>query len=64
MVGCTDTFYAGQLLHLLSELFPIYFLQNRYVPIIGYSLHVYWRVNRSLDSPVRTRTPQYNTLTL
>lgn len=28
-------------------------LQNRYFPIIAFSLHVYWRIDRSLDSPVR-----------
>ncbi len=29
------------------------FLQNRRLPIIAYSLLAYWRVNRSLDNPVR-----------
>ena len=28
-------------------------LQNRRLPIVAFSLHVYWRVNRSLDNPVR-----------
>jgi len=28
------------------------FLLNRRLPIIGFSFHVYWRVNRSLDNPL------------
>jgi hypothetical protein len=31
-------------------------LQNRRLPIVAFSLHVYWRTNRSLNNPVRMIT--------
>lgn len=37
---------------LLSVLFSICSVQNRYFPIITFSIHVYWRLNQSLDNPV------------
>ena len=43
---------------------PNLFLQNRYLPIIGFSLHVYWRVNRSIDNPVCMGLPKYHSLTV
>jgi len=37
-------------------------LQNRYFPIVAFSLHVYWRINRSIDNPVRAKLPKYHVL--
>jgi hypothetical protein len=31
-------------------------LQNRRLPIVAFSLHVYWRINRSPNDPVRMVT--------
>ena len=53
--GCTNTIHTSQSLYLFSEQCSVASFQNRYNPIVVFFLHVYWRINRSLDNPVRMK---------
>jgi hypothetical protein len=59
LVGRADTFYAGEPSHLQSEPRPITVLKNRRLPIMAFSLNVYWRVNRSPNNPVRVYDTEF-----
>ena len=62
-VGQLHEYFLCWSVSVPAECTMLKIFQNRYIPIIAFSIHAYWRLNQSLSNPVCTELPKYHCIT-